>query len=338
MPKANKQAIDDPQLLIDDRLAPKFKNNPNVGAVVGVIRNSQESIYSVGHSGNPKRVMLDGDTIFEIASISKMFTSLLLAVMVQRREVRLDSLISDFLPTEITLRGRAGQITLRHLATHTSGLPCLPLAVKRASFSNPYVNFSVQDLHQYLSTHRLRHDFTHSYSNMGFGLLGHLLTLKLKCSFEEAIAEEICRPLGLTDTSVIVPKAKLRRFAHGHDSKGAPISNWEFAALAGCAALRSTARDLLRFLAANLRPAQTQLAEALKLSRSLRVKVSDETYKSLSWYVHKQMSWHVGRSGGFATFAGFNRKRRLGLVVLSNLGIEAVLAQFGIDFLLAKSE
>src|SRR5262249_11166935 len=151
------------------------------GIVVGVIEPGGRRVVPYGGlaKGDPRT--LDGDTVFEIGSITKVFTSLLLADAVKRREVALTDPISKFLPDRVKSPERGDRaITLQDLSTHTSGLPRLPANFAPKNASNPYADYSVEDLYQFLGGYQLTRDIgtQYEYSNLGGGLLGHVLALR----------------------------------------------------------------------------------------------------------------------------------------------------------------
>src|SRR4029078_2699321 len=130
-----------------------------VGIVAGIIEPNGRRVVAYGNlaSGDPRT--LDGDTIFAIGSISKVFTSLLLADMVNRKEVALDDPAAKYLPENVKMPERSGKsITLLDLSTHTSGLPRLPSNMKMKDPRNPYADYSEDDLYQFLSGYELPRD------------------------------------------------------------------------------------------------------------------------------------------------------------------------------------
>src|SRR5580700_3787583 len=174
-----------------------------VGIVVGVIEPNGRRVVAYGNLANGDPRTLDGDTIFEIGSISKVFTSLLLADMVNRKEVTLDDPAAKYLPENVTMPERSGKsITLLDLSTHSSGLPRLPSNLKLKDPFNPYAGYSVDDLYQFLSSYTLRRDpgSEVEYSNLGAGLLGHLLAYRAGTDYESLIGTRITRPLSMPDT------------------------------------------------------------------------------------------------------------------------------------------
>lgn len=160
----------------------------SVGIVAASFNADHEKIITYGHSGSAVD-RLDGDTVFEIGSITKTFTSLLLTEMVTQGEVKLDDPVSEYLTGKAKMPSRNDkQITFLDLATHTSGLPRLPSGIP-ASDENPYSAYSVEQLYEFLSNYKLLFDpGTHyDYSNLGFGLLGHVLALRVGRSYEDLL-------------------------------------------------------------------------------------------------------------------------------------------------------
>ncbi len=190
---------------------------------------------------------VDGNTIFEIASVTKVFTSLLLADMVERGEVKLDDPISKFLPAAVKLPTRNGkEITLVELATHTSGLSRIPDNLNPKDWQNPYADYTVDNMYTFLSGYTLPRDIgsKYAYSNLGAGLLGHVLSLKAGSSYESLVIDRICKPLGMNDTTMILSDEMKSRFAVGHNKDGLPAEHWDIPTLPR---LRGAAFDSQRF-------------------------------------------------------------------------------------------
>src|SRR5262249_23511305 len=219
-----------------------------VGIVVGVIEPAGRRVVPYGNLANGDPRTLDGDTIFEIGSVSKVFTSLLLADMVSRKEVALDDPAAKYLPEHVKMPERSGKsITLLDLSTHSSGLPRLPNNLRPKDPRNPYAGYSVDDLYQFLSGYSLPRDpgSEFEYSNLGGGLLGHVLACRAGTDYESLIGIRITRPLSMPDTRITLSSSMKKRMATGHNALLAPVLNWDFPSLAGAGALRSTANDML---------------------------------------------------------------------------------------------
>jgi CubicO group peptidase (beta-lactamase class C family) len=212
-----------------------------VGIVVGVIDPNGRRVVSYGNLANGDPRTLDGDTIFEIGSITKVFTSLLLADMANRKEVALDDPAAKYLPENVTMPERSGKpITLLDLSTHSSGLPPLPSNLEPKDPRNPDADYSVDDLYPFLSGYTLPRDpgSEFEYSNLGAGLLGHLLAYRSGTDYESLIEIRITRPLNMPDTGITLSSME-QRMATGHNAMPAPVANSNLPTpLAGAALLR----------------------------------------------------------------------------------------------------
>jgi CubicO group peptidase (beta-lactamase class C family) len=205
-----------------------------VGIVAGVIEPHGRRVVACGNLANGDSRALDGDTIFEIGSVSKVFTSLLLADTVSRQEVALDDPAAKYLPENVKLPQRSGKsITLLDLSTHRSGLPPLP------NNGKPEADYSVDYLYQFLSGYTLPRDpgSEYEYSNLGAGLLGHLLARRAGTDYESLIGIRITRPLSMPDTGITFSSLQKQRMATGHNAMLAPVANLELSTLAGAGAL-----------------------------------------------------------------------------------------------------
>jgi serine-type D-Ala-D-Ala carboxypeptidase/endopeptidase len=298
-----------------------------VGIVVGVIDANGRRIVACGklNQGDPRP--LNGDTIFEIGSVTKVFTSLLLEDMVERGEVALNDPVAKYLPAGVKMPERDGrQITLVDLSTHTSGLPRLPSNLHPKDPSNPYADYTVAQLYQFLSTYQLPRDpgSQFEYSNLGGGLLGHVLALRAGMSYEALVHARITGPLGLKSTAITLTPEMKERLAVGHNAQLKPVENWDLPTLAGAGALRSDADDMLTFVGANLGYVKSPLAHAMAAMLDVRRPTGSAGLGeiALGWLVTKrgdaEIVWHNGGTGGYRSFIGYNRKTRVGIVVLSN--------------------
>lgn len=300
----------------------------HVGVVVGVRRGGEEHFIGRGRRSRDRESPPGADTVFEIGSITKVFTATLLADMALDGLVSLDDPVRFHLPEDIRVPARRGrEITLANLASHTSGLPRLPKGLRRKSLGeprNPYASYTVSDLHAAVSAARVKRGGRVSYSNFGAGLLGHTLALRAGKSYEDLVRERICLPLGLDDTSISIPEHRAVHFATGHNRRGKPVPHWDLPALAGAGALRSTAADMLRFLELQLEPGESRLGRAAGLTQVPRAR-GGRLSVGLGWLMlpsprsrSQRLIWHNGGTGGFFSFAGFVRESRTAIVVLTN--------------------
>jgi CubicO group peptidase (beta-lactamase class C family) len=312
----------DPELRgrIDPIVRKDLESGKRMGIAVGVLKDGRASFFGYGRISSQNEASPDGDTVFEIGSITKAFTGILLAQLSVEGLVSLDDPVRKHLSANFSVPSRAGrEITLLHLATHRSGLPCLPENVWPKDLANPYADYTVEHLKKFLAVHALRHDpgERYEYSNLGAGLLGLALATRAGRSYEELVRLRICDPWGMVDTRIALSDEMKRRLAPGHTPDGGRVANWDIPTLAGCGALRSTANDMLKFLAANLGD-----DPEIRLSHAPCADVEQGMKIGLGWHLipapGELYVWHNGGTGGYRSYAGFAKEKRLGVVVLSN--------------------
>jgi D-alanyl-D-alanine-carboxypeptidase/D-alanyl-D-alanine-endopeptidase len=245
----------------------------------------------------------------------------------------LDQPVASLLPAAVSvpeLDGRA--ITLLDLATHTSGLPRLPTNFwpeepTEEQLLDPYANYQVEDLYEFLSSYALPvvPGERFEYSNLGGGLLGHALSFAAGTSYEEAIACRISEPLGLKDTTLHPSTRQERRLATGHDPDLQPVPSWTLTpAFEGAGALRSTAEDIGRYIAAELAASAPAAAhwpvlESMALTQIPRRSTDQGDPIGLAWFFDgPDTFWHNGGTGGYSSFALVDRARGVGVAVLAN--------------------
>jgi D-alanyl-D-alanine-carboxypeptidase/D-alanyl-D-alanine-endopeptidase len=303
-----------------------------VGIVVGLVDATGERFLASGAAAPGGAVPPGADTVFEIGSITKVFTSLVLADMVARGEVGLDDPVAKFLPAAVKLPERDGKkITLRDLSNQVSGLPRMPDNLKPADGADPYFDYGPDRLYEFLAHCELGRAVgeKYEYSNLGVGLLGHALALKAGMGYEELVRKRVLEPLGMADTAIVLPERLKARLAPGSGPNLSPVKNWNFDVLAPAGALRSTARDMLRFLTAAMGLRDTPLRAAFDLmSKDERPTGTPDLTIGLGWHVWRkygtEIIWHNGGTGGYRSFAGFDPAKKAGVVVLCN-------TSFGID-------
>jgi CubicO group peptidase (beta-lactamase class C family) len=299
----------------------------DVGIVVGIVDEHGSSVVSYGKMDNGTGREVNGDTLFEIGSITKTFTALLLQDMVESGEMKLDDPVAKYLPGSVRMPARNGkEITLLHLATHTSGLPRMPdnLDPKRAD--NLPADYTDEKLYGFLSGCKLTRDpgAKFEYSNLGMGLLGHVIVLKAGTDYESLVVERICRPLKMDSTRITLMPELKQRFAQGHNQMGYAVSSLDFGPLMGTGALRSTANDMLKYVAANLGLTPSPLTPLMEKTHAVNFQSAFRRVGiGLAWLVQfdpqgRKIISHGGGTDGFSTFAGFDKTHRRAAVVLSN--------------------
>ena len=207
--------------------------------MVGVLdADDSKRIFAAGDAG-PGARPLGAQSVFEIGSITKVFTGILLANMAAKGEVSLDDPIAKYLPEdEVTMPTRGGrEITLIDITTHRSGLPTMPDNLKPANPANPYADYTVGQMYDFLSHYQLQRDIgaEAEYSNLAMGLLGHVLARVSGSSYEELVRERILDPLGMHHTGITLSNDMQHWLVKGHDGEGNVVSNWDIPRLARCA-------------------------------------------------------------------------------------------------------
>jgi CubicO group peptidase (beta-lactamase class C family) len=307
----------------------------HVGIVVGVVdaRSGETVVAGRGSAERPDGRPVSGSTLFEIGSVTKTFTALLLADAVVRDEVHLDTPLREIVPAGVRVPSRDGvDVTLEDLATHRSGLPHSPMGwapVLRSGLlthDDPYAGVTVPGLYDALERARLRRTpgtGRPRYSNFAMAVLGQALADHLgHPDYAALVRARVCEPLGLRDTVVVPGAHQEERLARGHGRRNRPIEPWYLLGLAGAGALRSTADDLLGYLRAQLRPDSTPLADALVLTQQERHRSRLAGGMALAWMRWSGPSgpllFHGGATGGFRTSTAFAPGAALGVVALSN--------------------
>ena len=299
----------------------------NQSIIVGVVDKKGARFTSFGKANQkPDAKNVDENTVFEIGSVTKVFTGTLLAEAVRRGEVKLDDPISKYLPKTVKTPKRDGmEITLLDLATHTSGLPRLPANFAPKNNQNPYADYTVEQMYDFLSKFELARGGAPSkyeYSNFGMGLLGHILSVSAKMSFEDLVRTRILQPLKMNDTTITLSTAQKARAAQGFDENGEESSLWDFPTLAGAGALRSTAKDMAKFVAANIGLEKSNLSDAFNAAHKSQRDANPQMKVGLAWHILQkpaaEIVWHNGGTGGFRSFTGFNKAQKRGVVALSN--------------------
>lgn len=295
------------------------------GIVVGLVDSTGSRFVSYGKTHAGGDVPVDERTIFEIGSITKVFTSILLTDMARKGDLALRDPVQRFLPPDVTLPAHGGRpITLLDLATHRSGLARMPdnFGVLSSSEKNVY---PIERMYAYLSSCTLVADVGERflYSNLGYGLLGQALARHAGTDFESILVKRVCDPLGLPDTRFHLSPDQQARAAGGHDWNLSPVPPLGFDAMMAAGTLRSSAQDLVRFLAANIGLVDSPLWATLQYAHVDR---EDAIGKSvdigLGWLTatggSRELILHNGATFGNMAFSAFDKERRRGVVVLAN--------------------
>jgi len=319
---------------IQHTLKELVREGRTMGVVVGLVQADGTKRTIAFGSPGPNGLPLDGESVFEIGSITKVFTGILLADMVRRDEVNLTDPISTLLPAGAEVPTRNGKkITLLDITTHHSGLPRMPDNHEPRNPENPYADYTEQQLYDFLSGYTLPRDPGEApeYSNYAMGLLGHALSLHAGKTYEALLKDRILGPLGMKHTAITLTPWMENHLARGHNTFGDTTANWDIPTLAGAGALRSTVNDMLIFAEANLSAdsRDTGLSEALYHShqplRQLNQRKGQPADSvGFNWVISKPgkrvITWHNGGTGGYRAFLGLDLGADRAVVVLTNTG------------------
>jgi D-alanyl-D-alanine-carboxypeptidase/D-alanyl-D-alanine-endopeptidase len=315
--------------LISERIAPR----PGQGIAVGVLEPGGKRVVT----GGP----VNADTVFEIGSISKVFTALILADMVAKGEVALDDPAEMYLPAGAKMPERGGRkITLGDLSQHVSGLPRLADNMPMSDPADPYFDDSNERMIEFLASYQLPREIgaQAEYSNFAVGLLGYLLERAAGKDYETLLRERITGPIAMGDTSIALSADQQARFAQGHDEYMRPAKPWRFVR-PGAGGIRSTANDMLTFAAAAIDP-KSPIAPAMKIALGARVPGGNQGYEqALGWQVGKlepgarEMLIHNGGTGGFRSVLALLPAEGKAVVVLANAAAEPATTDLGLHIL-----
>lgn len=291
--------------------------------VVSVAVGDEDRHLTFGRLTNGMRP--DERTIFELASVGKTFTGVVLADMALRGEVLPETPVDALLPPDSNVTQIGGhRITLHQLATQSSGLPSIPGNMPATDPLNPYSDYNVPLMYEELR--RLKLEFPpgrrYCYSNLGFGLLGHVLALKAGMEYEQMVVERICQPLNMQDTTMTLSEEQRARIATPHDGD-TPVKVWDDSTMAGAGSILSTPSDMVKYIRAHWDDGKERLSQAMRLAMRKHGR-TDLPQRAIgyAWHIDSENAldiiWHNGGSGGSRSYVAMLPDRRLGVCVLAN--------------------
>jgi len=313
------RAADFPSMMNRD-IAPMLRRldlaaaDGGAGIVIGVSERGVRRIMTYG-AARP-------DSLFEIGSITKTFTGLLLAQMAEQGKLDPRDPVRELLPSGVAAAPHGFEITLLDLATHRSGLPAMPDNPAPGDLRQKYTNYHASDLYDFIRRHGLGKstDTRFLYSNLGFTVLGAALANRAQTSYPELLRRAITGPLGMNDTVISLSPEQLGRLMQGHDGQRRPTPRWDLDAFASAGGIRSTAGDMLTYLEAQLHPEKSPFSAALVGSQRIRNYVGGNMSIALAWIYESDTGVysHSGATGGFNSYACFDPRRDFAAVVLLN--------------------
>ncbi|WP_298653610.1 serine hydrolase domain-containing protein [uncultured Proteiniphilum sp.] len=305
---------------IAETIYSKSKDFPNRTQLsIAIIRNGKINYYGIIKENDSIKPIENHTKVFEIGSITKVFTSTVLASLVEDKKIKLTDYVNSYYP--FTFKDGI-KITFESLANHTSGLPRLPENLDLSDETNPYKNYRKKELDEYLENMlKLENEpsKTYLYSNLGAGLLGYTLGLSEKMSFQELLQKQIFDEYNMTNTFANTQNLD-NKLVKGLNAKGEVVSNWDFDVLLGGGGILSTTEDLAKFAMAQLNQKNKKLA----LTRKPTFVVNDKIKISLGWHILKSESgqdviWHNGGTGGYSSSMAVNVGDKTAVIILSNV-------------------
>jgi CubicO group peptidase (beta-lactamase class C family) len=322
----------DLQSVLDRDLAAALKSgelapSTDTGVSIAVVDHGSRRFFTYG--------VAKQDSIYEIGSITKTFTGLILSQMVEQGKVKFEDPVRELLPAGTVQKPAGPEITLLDLATQHSGLPRMPDNFTPADDSDPYADYHAANMYAFLAKHGVAKSDKPAflYSNYGFGLLGQALSVRAGEAYPQLLKDEVLDPLGMHDTAIALSPTQQARFLPGHTGDHRPAHAWDLDAFAGAGAIRSTAADMLIYLEANLHPegvkpansssAAKTISGALGQDHELRAGSFGAQQVALAWLYDPATGnfWHNGGTGGYSAYAFFNPKGDYAAVVLVNTTI-----------------
>ncbi|MEL4308002.1 serine hydrolase domain-containing protein [Joostella sp. CR20] len=299
----------------------RVTNKINPSIAVGVLDSAGTHYYVHGYKDVANKVKADENTLYEIGSITKTFTGLLLAKFNVTDSLDLKTPANNLLPDSIKLTDKKGNnVTLKSLSTHSSGLPRLPNNLDLQNQLDPYASYTRNDMYSFLSHYIPKTvDKNFEYSNLGAGLLGELLATYKKDSYKNLLQKNILTPLALNNTFLKVPEAQTSNYAKGYIGNN-EVPHWTFKAMAPAGGLKASIKDLLKYGKSYLNP-ENPLAKAQKVATTTQFTDQEMQKHGLGWFINnEQVIFHGGGTGGFRTFLAVDKKNKRVIAVMTNSG------------------
>jgi D-alanyl-D-alanine-carboxypeptidase/D-alanyl-D-alanine-endopeptidase len=341
MPALAQEAAPPPSADVAQILADRIdRDEANIGMAVALVADGEARFVSHGQWGSDDDRPVDEHTLFEAGSISKIFTDLLLAQLVNEGKIDLEAPLTDYLPEGTVLpKWEDREITALDLATHSSALPALPQDLMERALDNPYSGYGADQLMEWLAEYELTRPIGEEfeYSNAGIALLAQAIEHVTGESYADLLQTRILDPLEMTETQLALTGREAPDMASGHDATGTPVPHWDFDAFAPVGGMLTTSSDLSKFIAAASGQVDTPLAPAFETMLARTRPAGGDDAIGLGWFITPtgsgEIVWHNGITGGFRSFAGFERDSGRGVVVLSNMVTPAGIEDIGMHLI-----
>jgi len=292
-----------------------FPNNTELS--IAIIKNGKVGYYGIYKKKKTISEIKNKKSVFEIGSITKVFTATLFANFIMEGKIKKDDYINDYLKIHFK---NDMKISFLSLANHSSGLPRLPTNFKKVDPNNPYKDYTEEDLKEYLTKYlELSNRGKYQYSNLGAGLLGYSLSKIENTAYEKLLHSKIFSKYDMRSSTTDINKIK-GKIVRGLNNAGKQVQNWEFSVLTGAGGILSTVEDLSKFAVAQFNTSNKEL----KLTREVIFNINRKTDIGLGWHLLKSeykniWYWHNGGTGGYSSSMVIDVKSRNGIIILSNV-------------------
>lgn len=309
---------------VEDIIQPFMFDSKTVGLSIGILKDGKQYFYNYGETVKGNKQLPTNKNLYEIGSVTKTFTGILLAKAVTDGKIKLTDPVNKYLPKNaawLILNGDTAKII--HLSNHTSGLPPLPDNFDMTNEVNPYSNYDEAKLLAYLKTATLQRKpgEKFEYCNLGVGLLGYILSKTYKMPFEKMVQTFIATKAGMTDTKEFLLQKDSALFMQGYNDALEKQSQWDLNALTAAGGLRSNTADMLQYAALNLDAKDAELKKAIALSHQQTFKDKQQQI-GLNWFIQNwgwgNVLFHGGATGGYRSFLAINPVTKNAVVILCN--------------------
>jgi len=315
------------QKFVDSLAVDYLQNKSTCGISIGVISGDSTSIFFYGSENKMTEQLPDLETIYEIGSITKTFTGILLAHAINDGKIKAEDDIRKYLPGAYpNLQFEGMPIKVIDLSNHTSGLPRVPEDLEkqpRFNAGNPYKNYNKEMLYRYLRglTLSKKPGTSMEYSNLGVSILGLIIETVYKESLDNLYSRFITNAAQMSHTKCVLAPNEQAKMATGYDDDGKEAGYWDLEAFNACGGLKSNMADMLKYLQVNMQ----ETTSDIRLSH-VQTYGDHVPAVGLNWMLSsidgKNLTWHNGGTAGFRSFCGFVRETNTGVVILSNAALD----------------
>lgn len=291
------------------------------GISIGIIDSTGTNFYNYGKAFINSKVTPTENTIYEIGSITKIFTSSIYSILLDEGVFNINDKVGSYF-SKSELNGDVRKIKLIDLATHTSGLPSFPNNLNINKPGNFSIGYDYKDFYEFLKVFNTQKKGEYLYSNTGISLLAIVMEKATGKTYKELLEKYIIQELNMGSTFIKVPEKEQHRFAAG-SSLFVEKDHWDLSdVFVPVGGMKSSVADLIKFLKTNLQLIDYKYSDSFIGSIEIQKEISENNYSGIGWKIRKnkdeRIIWHSGNTGGFSGFVGISDDQKKGVVVLAN--------------------